>query len=277
MSSVKKRKKSSGGTRRTPNKKTVRACCIVVPDLAVPVCVLTVLTVLALLLCPPRPRARPAQRRAPGPSAAEKLASSVNSLFDKYKVDDEDDDTMDDEGIERFFDDAKIDTQDISVLVLSWMMQAENMCVYTREEFCRGMQRVGCATAEELGQRADSLRMQLYDEESFREFYMYVYGFACDVGQRILQKDIAVPLMEMMLKDHAAQMLSEHPGFELLDQWIAFLTDVYKGNGVSKDVWSQIVVFFRSNKPDLSDFDEDGAWPVLIDDFVEHMQEKAQK
>jgi hypothetical protein len=38
---------------------------------------------------------------------------------------------------------------------------------------------------------------------------------------------------------------------------------------VAKDVWAQFLDF-AALKPDLSDYDVDGAWPVLFDEFVEH-------
>ena len=37
---------------------------------------------------------------------------------------------------------------------------------------------------------------------------------------------------------------------------------------ISKDQWSQLLQFALTIEKDLSNFDEDEAWPVLIDDFV---------
>uniref|UniRef100_A0A8W8KYA1 Defective in cullin neddylation protein n=1 Tax=Magallana gigas TaxID=29159 RepID=A0A8W8KYA1_MAGGI len=37
---------------------------------------------------------------------------------------------------------------------------------------------------------------------------------------------------------------------------------------INKDQWCNILEFSRSILPDLSNYDEDGAWPVLLDEFV---------
>ncbi|KAF1784602.1 Defective-in-cullin neddylation protein [Phytophthora cactorum] len=42
---------------------------------------------------------------------------------------------------------------------------------------------------------------------------------------------------------------------------------------VSKDLWLQVLDFGLQIKPDLSNYDENGAWPVLLDDFAAHMLE----
>ena len=48
-----------------------------------------------------------------------------------------------------------------------------------------------------------------------------------------------------------------------------FLAKEYKDRAVSKDTWNQLYDFSKSIKPDLSNFDETAAWPVMIDEFVE--------
>jgi len=43
---------------------------------------------------------------------------------------------------------------------------------------------------------------------------------------------------------------------------------------VTKDVWDMLFTFSTSINDDMSNFDEDGAWPVLLDEFVEWWHEK---
>ena len=44
--------------------------------------------------------------------------------------------------------------------------------------------------------------------------------------------------------------------------------------GVSLDEWMMILQFCREVKADLSNFNDDGAWPLLLDDYVEFQREK---
>ncbi|XP_056173430.1 uncharacterized protein LOC115666174 isoform X2 [Syzygium oleosum] len=42
---------------------------------------------------------------------------------------------------------------------------------------------------------------------------------------------------------------------------------------ISRDTWSQLLEFARTVDPTLSNYDAEGAWPYLIDEFVEYLNE----
>uniref|UniRef100_A0A1B0DH54 Defective in cullin neddylation protein n=2 Tax=Phlebotomus papatasi TaxID=29031 RepID=A0A1B0DH54_PHLPP len=41
---------------------------------------------------------------------------------------------------------------------------------------------------------------------------------------------------------------------------------------INKDQWSNILEFSRTINTDLSNYDVDGAWPVMLDEFVEWLR-----
>ena len=45
------------------------------------------------------------------------------------------------------------------------------------------------------------------------------------------------------------------------------------GKAITRDTWSQALEFSRSIGPELEGYDPAGAWPYLIDEFVEHKLE----
>ncbi|XP_022884112.1 DCN1-like protein 1 isoform X2 [Olea europaea var. sylvestris] len=58
--------------------------------------------------------------------------------------------------------------------------------------------------------------------------------------------------------------------FRLLNQWCNFVESNQRHN-ISEDTWRQVLAFSRCVHENLEGYDPEGAWPVLIDDFVEHM------
>ena len=43
--------------------------------------------------------------------------------------------------------------------------------------------------------------------------------------------------------------------------------------GVSMDEWTMLLQFCREIAPDCANFADDGAWPLLLDDYVEWRRE----
>ncbi|KAG5375958.1 hypothetical protein IGI04_040554 [Brassica rapa subsp. trilocularis] len=44
---------------------------------------------------------------------------------------------------------------------------------------------------------------------------------------------------------------------------------------ISMDTWAQLLEFFRTVDLELSNYGAEGAWPYLIDEFVEYLYDKS--
>eukprot|EP00904_Undaria_pinnatifida_P001651 jgi/Undpi1/11487/HiC_scaffold_30.g13784.m1 len=194
------------------------------------------------------------------PSAPAVDVRTLDVWFDRY-ADESEEDSMLDDGIQTFYTELGVDTQDLVVLLISWKMEAAEMCVYTREEWRRGMSALGVSTTRQLRHKLDELREEVADQRSpaFQQFYMFCFDYAKERAKKSIELDVCLSVWDLVLVG------SEFP---LVKEFSDFLRGA-KVPVVTKDMWAQTLVFFCSVDADLSNFEVGDAWPVVVDDFVE--------
>ncbi|TDH68347.1 hypothetical protein CCR75_006740 [Bremia lactucae] len=171
-----------------------------------------------------------------------------------------------DDGILALCDELGIDAQDPVMLALSCAMDAATMGVYTQTEFRRGMHRLYCNTIQDLRAALPVLRTQLRNRAELATIYAFTFGFAKDPTQKSLSLDMAIELWDLLLCGH----------FPWRRHWLQYVRENSR-SVVSKDLWLQVLDFGQQIQPDLKNYDENGAWPVLLDDFAAYMQERISK
>ncbi|KAL3629379.1 hypothetical protein CASFOL_026601 [Castilleja foliolosa] len=104
-------------------------------------------------------------------------------------------------------------------------------------------------------------RLDLRAEFSeFSRFYDFVFFICRENGQRNITVSRAIMAWRFVLSGR----------FRLLNQWCNFVEKNQRHN-ISEDTWRQVLAFSRCVHENLEGYDPEGAWPVLIDDFVEYM------
>lgn len=192
-------------------------------------------------------------------------AKKLESFFRKYKAPDAD--VIKSEGIEELCADLEISPLDPVILVFSYHCRADQMGIFTREEFIGGMQRCSCDDIGKLRHKLEDLRAHLSDRTMCKEIYAFTFQFALDAGQKCLPAEMCIEFWKLLLKEH----------FVLLDKWIAFVEARPTQHAISKDTWMMLYDLATQVKPDLTDYDVNGAWPVLLDEFVEQVIKEAGK
>ncbi|KAH0869891.1 hypothetical protein HID58_076913 [Brassica napus] len=94
----------------------------------------------------------------------------------------------------------------------------------------------------------------------FTRFYDFVFFMCRENGQKSITVAKAITAWKLVLAGR----------FRLLNRWCDF-TEKNQRHNISEDTWQQVLAFSRCVHENLEGYDSEGAWPVLIDEFVEHM------
>uniref|UniRef100_A0A803MZ81 Defective in cullin neddylation protein n=1 Tax=Chenopodium quinoa TaxID=63459 RepID=A0A803MZ81_CHEQI len=106
-------------------------------------------------------------------------------------------------------------------------------------------------------------------------------------GQKSLALDTAIGMWQLLfaekhwpLIDHWCEFLqyldtcvNDVSEFEFAGQALLTLQWARHNKAISRDTWAQLLEFVRVVDPQLSNYDAEGAWPYLIDEFVEYLYE----
>ncbi|KAF8075706.1 hypothetical protein N665_1072s0031 [Sinapis alba] len=144
-------------------------------------------------------------------------------------------------------------------------MNAATACEFSKEEFVGGLQALGVDSIGKLQEKLSFMHSELKDEQKFHEIYNFAFGWAKEKGQKSLALDTAIGMWQLLFAER------EWP---LLNHWCDFLQDRHN-KAISKDTWEQLLDFVRTVDPALSNYDAEGAWPYLIDEFVEYLYDKS--
>eukprot|EP00249_Psilotum_nudum_P011463 c23192_g1_i1 orf=93-1358(+) len=132
------------------------------------------------------------------------------------------------------------------------------LCAFAESQGLRGH-----AALDGLWRLNSGLHWELLDTCRFTLFYHFIFLICRETGQKSISVTTAVEAWQLALTGR----------FRLLDQWCAFVQK-HQRHAISEDTWLQVLEFSRSVHEDLSNYDPEGAWPVLVDDFVDHMCRK---
>lgn len=199
--------------------------------------------------------------QAVGISGGSADISRIEELYARYR--DPQHDIILVDGVAKLCEDLQVDPTDVVTLVLSWHLKAATMCEFAHSEFSEGLFSLGADSMEKLRALLPGMRAELKDEHKFREIYNFAFGWAKEKGQKSLALDTAIPMWRLLFV--------ERP-WPLVEHWCQFL-QARHNKAISKDTWTQLLEFSRMIRLDLSNYDEEGAWPYLLDEFVEYLRD----
>ncbi|POY72896.1 hypothetical protein BMF94_4057 [Rhodotorula taiwanensis] len=210
---------------------------------------------------------RPTSKAAAANTA--QLTKNLDTLWQKY-CDPSQPSEIAMDGTMQYCADLDVDPADVVMLALAWFTQAPTMGRFGKQKWVEAWQAIGADSLDKQKQQVDALREQLKTAETFRKVYLFAFDYAKQEGQKSLQFEIAQELWNLLIPlDPASSFPPEH-----LEMWNTFLSEK-GGRAVSKDSWNLFLDFARTIDPAFKQYDEDAAWPSVIDDFVEYARSRA--
>lgn len=197
-------------------------------------------------------------------------SKGAQDAYEKYKKlgldseGSEDIDAIQLDGLVQLITDLGLGLEDFAVLVLFWKFKVKKQFQIQKEEFLRGMAEQGCDNIQKLKSSLSNWTREVKsDNYKFKQLYNYLFEYNKAPNAKTLPCELAVALWGVILKDK----------YSRLKEWVDFVQNQYK-KAISKDVWSQFYEFTVTIAHDFKNYEDDGAWPVIIDEFIEFCKKK---
>jgi len=194
----------------------------------------------------------------------------LEKLFDHYKepsdlIDDDKEEYIGPEGLTRFCKDLGIDPEDPVLFALAYHCNAVDMEGFSKEEFVNGLEKLKLDSVEKIKVYLPNLRKDLENQDTLKLVYKWAFQFAkSESGHKTVDKEVAAVIWSMLLGKYYHVV-----------KFVEYLKrDDQEGvKVINADQWINLYDFALTIKDDFSNYDENAAWPCILDDYVKWMNE----
>lgn len=181
----------------------------------------------------------------------------LEEFYEKYR-DPEDPSVIGPDGIIKLCGDLNVQPEDIVVLVLAWRLNAKKMGYFTKKEFIDGLSKIGVDSLQKLQSHLPQFQKDLDDNNNFKDIYRFSFIYAKENEQtKTLDLESSCGMLDLVLGNR-------YPHTQKLQE---FLKTQKSYRVLNMDQWLSILEFSKVINADCSNYDADGAWPVLLDEY----------
>lgn len=225
-----------------------------------------------------------AQRSAGAP--LDKSKPNLEKLFASYRTAQDDADEASIEGTMKYLtEDLEVGMEDPSSLVALEIIGSPAMGVMTKKQFVDGWVQAAISaggkkpldtTSAQKAFIASQVSQLASNPTLFKKVYKHTFFVAKEKAVKAVDLETACGLWGVLFSKQG--MAWKTPGVDWLSLWIEYLGENWKKT-VSKDMWNQTCEFAIKSKadPTLAWFTAEGAWPSVIDEFVDWYKQKSEK
>jgi len=188
---------------------------------------------------------------------------NLEKLFAKYKDETapSSEPVIGPEGLESFCSDLEISSDDVLLLVVAYHLNAQEMGYFTQVEFIDGFEKLGLDSIETIRQHVHSkFKAEMDDPEIFKAIYRFAFFFAKeDLDKKVVDMEIAAGMLSLVMSEK----------YPLAKSFVEFLKQQDSYKALNLDQWMSFYEFCKVVNNDFSKYDENSAWPCIIDEWVE--------
>jgi len=187
-----------------------------------------------------------------------------------------------DEGFMGYLSDLGIDLEDgdpfnqVLVLAIAELLKAPPPGnVFHEEAFVSEWRRLSCPNIQSQKDYVQKTLRQAVttDSTAYRKVYEYTFECGKETGQKSVATEDAVGLWEVFIPYLPISDAKKKKSIlEIAGWWNEFVKPP-KTKSINKDIWKSWREFLLETDTNFENYDESGAWPSVIDDFVEHVRE----
>lgn len=169
----------------------------------------------------------------------------------------------------------KVSIENAELFVALEVLQAPSVGVTTRKGYVDGWKVTGVGASHQ--EHAAFIRNQVAalskDQALFKRVYRHTFVAGRENDQKAMSLENALIYWGILFAPPGMQWKTKN--YDWLELWKSFLDEKWT-RSVNKDMWNMALEFALKTLSDesLSFWNEDGAWPSVIDDFVEWCREK---
>ncbi|CAN0891125.1 DCN1-like protein 4 [Linum grandiflorum] len=197
--------------------------------------------------------------------ASSKETDRIDNLFHSYA--NKSSGIIDPEGIEGLCSDLEVDHTDVRILMLAWKMKAEKQGYFTLDEWRRGLKALRADNLNKLKKALPELEKEVKRPSNFVDFYSFGFQYCLtEEKQKSIDIESICLLLDLVL------------GFQFrpqVDYFIEYMKIQNDYKVINMDQWLGFYRFCNEiSFPDLSNYDPELAWPLILDNFVEWIRAK---
>ncbi|KAG9237737.1 Cullin binding-domain-containing protein [Amylocarpus encephaloides] len=208
----------------------------------------------------------------------EKGKDSLERLFENYRDKGDGKDLVGAEGTMKYLlEDLKVSLENAEMFIPLELCQVPSVGEISKDKFVEGWKSVSADTiAKQRAYIKSKLPLLSTDIAYFKRVYRFVYLVARERDQKALPLDAATTYWQVLFNPPGKTFVTATTDWTAL--WFEFLQAKWTKT-VNKDMWNQTLEFLLKAIEDetLSFWNEDGAWPSVIDDFVTYAKQKKDR